>query len=278
MCPPGRPVVFALPVWIEIDVSREEFLMNPKDFYLSKPWLKHYATGVPTAIEIPDISVPELFSNVAQKYGNKTALIFYGKKITYRDLKDSVDRMATALADMGVRKGDTVALYLLNSPQYVISYFASLSLGAKVTPISPVYTSIEVKHQIEDSEANTAICQDILYDNLDKAGVHLERIILTSVGEYLPALRKLFGKGSQAKVNDGKAAPLADRTSEGRHADPSQSRRRTVPDTGILAYLRRGERSRYCLSPLLPHLRPGCSYVWGISFRVNPGFVYNPGS
>jgi long-chain acyl-CoA synthetase len=210
MCPPGRPVVFALPVWIEIDVSREEFLMNPKDFYLSKPWLKHYATGVPTAIEIPDISVPELFSNVAQKYGNKTALIFYGKKITYRDLKDSVDRMATALADMGVRKGDTVALYLLNSPQYVISYFASLSLGAKVTPISPVYTSIEVKHQIEDSEANTAICQDILYDNLDKAGVHLERIILTSVGEYLPALRKLFGKGSQAKVNDGKAAPLAD--------------------------------------------------------------------
>jgi long-chain acyl-CoA synthetase len=118
--------------------------------------------------------------------------------------------MATALADMGVKKGDTVALYLLNSPQYVISYFASLSLGAKVTPISPVYTSIEVKHQIEDSGANTAICQDILYDNLDKAGVHLERIILTSVGEYLPVLRKLFGKSSQANVNDGKAAPSAD--------------------------------------------------------------------
>jgi long-chain acyl-CoA synthetase len=180
--------------------------MNPKDFYLSKPWLKHYATGVPEEIEIPNISVPELFNAAAEKYGNKSALIFYGRKITYRELKDSVDRMAMALSDLGVKKGDTVALYLLNSPQYVIAYFASLRLGAKVTPISPVYTSIEVKHQIEDSEASTAVCQDILYDNLEKAGVPLERIILTGVGEYLPALRKLFGRGVETKVNDGKSA------------------------------------------------------------------------
>ena len=67
-----------------------------------------------------------------------------------------------------------MALYLLNSPQYVIAYFATLRLGAKVTPISPVYTSIEVKHQITDSEAKTVVCQDILFDNLDKAGVHPE--------------------------------------------------------------------------------------------------------
>ena len=122
--------------------------MNPKDAYLSKPWLKYYSEGVPAEIEILDISVPELFDQMAEKYGSKPALIFYGKKISYRELKELVDRLATALADLGVKKGDTVALYLLNSPQYVIAYFAALRLGAKVTPISPVYTSIEVKHQL----------------------------------------------------------------------------------------------------------------------------------
>lgn len=178
--------------------------MNPKENYLSKPWLKFYADGVPAEIEIPDLSVPELFNGVVEKYGSKAALIFYGKTITYRELKTLVDRLAAAFSDLGVRKGDTVALYLLNSPQYVISYFATLRLGAKVTPISPVYTSIEVKHQVEDSEAKTVVCQDILYDNLEKAGVRPERVVLTSIDEYLPALKKWFGKSAKAKAYGGK--------------------------------------------------------------------------
>jgi len=96
-----------------------------------------------------------------------------------------------------------VALYLLNCPQYVIAYFAALKLGAKVTPISPVYTSKEVKHQLEDSEAETVICQDILYDNVKKTGVSLERVVLTSISEYLPALKKWFGKSALAKAYGG---------------------------------------------------------------------------
>ncbi|MBI5602299.1 MAG: AMP-binding protein [Deltaproteobacteria bacterium] len=181
--------------------------MNPKESYLTKPWLKYYSEGVPAEVEIPEISVPELFDQVVEKFGNKPALIFYGKKIQYRELKELVDRLATALADLGVKKGDTVALYLLNSPQYVISYFATLKLGAKVTPISPVYTSIEVKHQVEDSEARTVVCQDILYDNLQKSGAKFDRVILTSINEYLPALKKLFGKGSQGKGPGGSPPP-----------------------------------------------------------------------
>ena len=186
--------------------------MNPKETYLSKPWLKYYAEGVPAEIDIPDLSVPDLFDRTADQYGDKPALIFYGRKINYRELKELVDRMATALADLGVGKGDTVALYLLNSPQYVIAYFAVLRLGAKVTPISPVYTSIEVKHQLEDSEARTAVCQDILFDNLDKTGVPLERVILTSIDEYLPALKKWLGKGARKAKSGGEKAALSAET------------------------------------------------------------------
>jgi long-chain acyl-CoA synthetase len=174
--------------------------MDHKEAYMTKPWLKYYPDDVPEEAEIPNVSVPELFDQVADKYGNKTALIFYGKKISYTKLQELTDRFATALADLGVIKGDTVALYLLNCPQYVIAYFAALKIGAKVTPISPVYTSQEVKHQLEDSDAKIVVCQDILYDNVEKTGITLKNVILTNIAEYLPALKKILGKSALGKV------------------------------------------------------------------------------
>ena len=173
--------------------------MNAKEIYASKPWLKYYPEGVPETVDIPNVSVPDLFNQVAEKYGKKTVLIFYGKEISYTKLKELVDRFATALTDLGVKKGDTVALYLLNCPQYVIAYFAALRIGAKVTPISPVYTSHEIKHQLQDSDATTMVCQDILYDNVEKTGVALKNVILTSILEYLPTLKKVLGKGMLGK-------------------------------------------------------------------------------
>ncbi len=186
--------------------------MDSKEAYLSKPWLKYYPEGVPEDVDVPNVSVPELFDGVAEKYGGKTALIFYGSKISYAKLKDLIDRFATALHRMGVKKGDTVSLYLLNCPQYVVAYFAALKLGAKVTPISPVYTSQEVRHQLEDSEANTIVCEDILYDNVAKAGVSLKNVILTNIGDYLPAIKRLFGRKALAKAYKGMEAPSAERT------------------------------------------------------------------
>jgi long-chain acyl-CoA synthetase len=174
--------------------------MDAKALYMDKPWLKYYPQGVPSEVDVPEISVPEIFDQVADKYASKTALIFYGNKISYKRLKELINRFAAALADLGVIKGDTVALYLLNCPQYVIAYFAALKVGAKVTPISPVYTSKEVKHQLEDSEAETIICQDILYDNVEKTGIALKNVILTNIAEYLPALKKLLGKSALGKV------------------------------------------------------------------------------
>jgi long-chain acyl-CoA synthetase len=183
--------------------------MEPKDVYMSKPWLKYYPEGVPNEVEVPETSVPDVFDKMADKYRSKVALIFYGKKIRYGELKELTDRFAAALHALGVAKGDTVALYLLNCPQYVIAYLGTLKVGAKVTPISPVYTSKEVKHQIEDSEANTIVCEDILYDNVEKAGVSLHNIILSNIGDYLPALKRMFGKSAMGKAYGEMQVPSA---------------------------------------------------------------------
>jgi len=185
---------------------------DPKQLYLSSPWLKHYPENVPHTVEIPETSIPDFFDQVADKFAGKAAVIFYGRKIKFGELKQLTDRFAAALADLGVGKGDTVALFLLNSPQYVIAYLGALKTGAKVTSVSPVYTSRELKHQLEDSGAKTLVCEDILYDNVEKSEVDLDNVILSDVSDYLPALKKLFGKTALKKAYGPKSVPAAQPT------------------------------------------------------------------
>jgi long-chain acyl-CoA synthetase len=168
--------------------------MSAIDTYLGKPWLAHYPKGVPPTVEVPLKSVAQAFDEATARAPERPAVVFYGRSITYRELREASDRLACALADLGVKKGDRVALYLLNSPQFVIAYFAALKCGATVTPISPVYTSHEVGYQLKDSGARAVICQDILHEKVAKCGVALELVVVTNVNEYLPALKRLFGK------------------------------------------------------------------------------------
>ena len=133
-----------------------------RNIYLEKPWLKFYPEGLAANVDIPNISVVEAFDDAVMKWKNKTAIVFYGKKLDYVEIGDKVDRFATALCELGVKKGDKVALYMLNCPQFLIAYFAALKAGAVLTTISPVYVTVEIKHQLEDSGAETLICQDIL--------------------------------------------------------------------------------------------------------------------
>jgi long-chain acyl-CoA synthetase len=168
--------------------------MSATDLYLSRPWLAHYQQGVPASVEVPLKSVPQAFDEATERSPGRTAVVFYGRRISYGELREATDRLACALARLGVKKGDRVALYLLNSPQFIIAYFAALKCGATVTPISPVYTSHEVRFQLEDSGARIAICQDILHEKVAKSGAALDLVVVTNVAEYLPPLKRLFGK------------------------------------------------------------------------------------
>ncbi len=177
--------------------------------YAARPWLAFYGADVPSGVEIPPKTLVQVFDEATERWASKNAIIFYGNAIRYRDLRLEVDRLATALADLGVKPGDRIALYLVNSPQFVIAYFAALKAGATLTPISPVYTSGEVRHQLVDSEARTVICQDILYENVAKSEVELDRVIITGIDEYLPPMVRMLGKSVMRKAFQGLAAPSA---------------------------------------------------------------------
>ncbi|HEY40952.1 MAG TPA: long-chain fatty acid--CoA ligase [Dehalococcoidia bacterium] len=181
--------------------------MATETIYEERPWLKFYREEVPPDVVVPEKSVVEIFNESTEQWKDKTALVFYGSKISYRQLREQVDRFATALCDLGIKKGDKVALLLLNSPQFIIAYFGALKAGATLTPISPVYVSPEIKHQIEDSGAKTLVCQDILYDHVDKANVELDNVILTDITEYLPRLKRILGKSMLRAVYQKMSAP-----------------------------------------------------------------------
>jgi long-chain acyl-CoA synthetase len=178
-----------------------------KALYEKRPWLKFYLKEVPPDVKIPEKSAVDTFNEATDKWKDRTALVFYGRKIRYRELRDHVDRFAAAMQDLGVKKGDRVALLLLNSPQFIIAYFGAMKAGAILTAISPVYVSPEIKHQIEDSGARIIICQDILYENVERAGVKLDKIVLTSIGEYLPGLKKFLGSSILRAVYQKMATP-----------------------------------------------------------------------
>jgi len=168
--------------------------MEWKHAYCQKPWLKFYPDGVPAQIEIPKKTIIEAFDEAVEKWSNKTALVFYGKKITYQKLKDDVDRFANALNHLGVKKGDRVALLLLNSPEFVIAFYGAVKTGAIVMPISPVYVSSEIRHQLMDSGAETIICHDMLCESVENTGLKLKNIILVNITESLPFLKKFVAR------------------------------------------------------------------------------------
>ena len=181
-----------------------------KAVYESRPWLKFYLKEVPPDIKILEKSAVDTFDEATEKWKDRTAVIFYGRKMSYRELRDHVDRFATALHDIGVKKGDRVALLLLNSPQFIIAYFGALKAGAILTAISPFYVSPEIKHQIEDSGASMIICQDNLYDNVERSGVKLDKVILVNITDYLPWLKRFMGSSVLRAVYQKMAAPPAD--------------------------------------------------------------------
>lgn len=181
--------------------------MVSESIYEQKPWLRHYPPAAPAEVEVPRVSLVEMFDRATDKYKDKTAIVFYGNRISFGNLRDKVDRFATALQDLGIKKGDVVALLLLNSAEFFIAFYGSLKAGAIVSPISPVYVSPEIKYQLEDSGAETIICQDILWENVERAGIGLKNVIMTNIADSLPAAKRLLGKSVLREVYQKMAVP-----------------------------------------------------------------------
>jgi long-chain acyl-CoA synthetase len=163
------------------------------DVYATRPWLRSYAPGVSEHVDVPEVALTQLLLDAARAFPRRKALVFLGRAMTYRALEDAVERFAGALQELGVRRGDRVALILPNCPQNVIAFFAVLRLGAVVVQHNPLYTAPELHHQLTDSGATVAIVYDGAYSRLAQAreGTNLSSVIVTSLADYLPSGKRL---------------------------------------------------------------------------------------
>src|SRR5665647_3121556 len=109
------------------------------------PWFNSWPAGVPKHIEYPKVPLQEILKKTAEVYPEKTAITYGEKEISYAQLETFSNQFANALVKLGVNKGDRVAVFLPNIPQFIIAYFGILKAGAVVTAISPLHREREVE-------------------------------------------------------------------------------------------------------------------------------------
>ena len=186
--------------------------MTTSNAYQDKPWLAHYDKGVPESVTYEETCLPDFLDRSAQKFPDTMALLFQGYKVTYRELKEMVDRFAACLADFGIQKGDSVAILLPNVIPCVVGYYAILKIGAIAVMNNPLYTDRELEHQFNDSGSKLLITLDLLGNRMIdlRPKTSIKQIIYTSIGDYLPfpknLLFPLVGKKKGLKA-DVKSAP-----------------------------------------------------------------------
>ena len=127
---------------------------------------KNWPPGLPHHIDVPPQSVAQNLIDTATRLPDKVAIKYYGALITYSELLDQVERIAGWLQSRGVKRGDRVLLYLQNSPQWIIGYYAILRADAAVIPVNPMNRHAELEYLARDTGARVAIAGSELVEHI----------------------------------------------------------------------------------------------------------------
>jgi len=155
-----------------------------------KPWLARYDEGVPHHIDYPEVPLFYLLEEAARKYPDSPCTIFKGAKVSYREMNDLTDRLAAGLASLGVKKGDRVGIFMPNTPQFVLAYFAILKLGAVVVATNPLYSAREIEHQTNDAGIEVMLVMSNFYNLIKEVQpkTRLKTLVVTNLKEFLPPI------------------------------------------------------------------------------------------
>ena len=134
--------------------------MNKKDQDNQKPWLINYDDHVPEKIEYPNITINELLITANEKYGVHPFLYYQSEEFTYQFIYRKINVLAKRLKNLGIKKGDRVAIILPNIPQFVIAYYAVLAAGGIVVAMNPRSTQAELAYLFSESGSTYAFCLD----------------------------------------------------------------------------------------------------------------------
>jgi long-chain acyl-CoA synthetase len=158
------------------------------------PWFKRYDKGVPRTIDYPAVPLYFFLEESARKYPDKPCTIFKGATISYKEMDLLTDKVAAALAALGVKKGDRVGVFMPNTPQFVMAYFGILKAGGVVVATNPLYTPPEIEHQVNDAGIEIMLVMSNFYEKMKVAQpkTKIKTLIVTNLKETLPPLLRML--------------------------------------------------------------------------------------
>ncbi|GAB4433394.1 MAG: long-chain fatty acid--CoA ligase [Chloroflexi bacterium OHK40] len=162
---------------------------------MEKPWLQHYDSGVPHTLGMVPGTLPSLLDEASAAFPDAPAVSFYGRTLTYHELREEARRCARGLLAAGLAPGERVLLLLPNVPQAVIGYYGALMAGAVVVLTNPLFDAEALAYELADSGATAILALSMFYELVEqaRAAAGVGRVIYTNLKEYLPpAQRTLF--------------------------------------------------------------------------------------
>ena len=150
---------------------------------------RHFAywpKRVPHSLTIPETTLSYNLEVSATRYPSKTAIVYYGREMSYRELASEVNRLAAYLTQIGVKRGDRVVLHMQNCPQFIVAYYAILRANAVVVPTNSMLVTNELRYYVQDSQAEVALVGQDLYPRLApllSEGL-LRRVVVAAYSEY----------------------------------------------------------------------------------------------
>lgn len=184
-----------------------------EDIYSEKPWLKNYDKNVLPNLKYEDNTFAEQFSQVVKKYPDKTALLYMGKSLTYRELDELSNQLAQYFIKIGLKPNDVVGLHMPNIPAHYISIIAVQKAGCVSTGLSPLLTPNEMEHQINDSRAKVIMTIDLLFVKIAEVAdkTKFTTVIVSEIADFLPGIKRVLGKLLK-KIPTGEVRPLPGKT------------------------------------------------------------------
>lgn len=168
-------------------------VLNEKDYLdqVHALWRKAWPKGAAREPQYlhGEVALTEYLRAWAKKQPEHPAVIFYGHALTYGDLDKQSDRFAVLLMSKGVKKGDRVAVFMPNCPQFHIVFFGILKLGAVHVPVSPLSRAFELSYELNDTDAEVIVAQDQLIETVNqvRGETKLREMIVTSFADVIPA-------------------------------------------------------------------------------------------
>jgi long-chain acyl-CoA synthetase len=155
-----------------------------------RPWLERYDEDVPKSIAYPEVPLFYFLEESAKKYPDKACTIFKGAKLSYKEMNEITDRLAAGLTSLGVKKGDRVGIFIPNTPQFLMAYYAILKIGGIVVATNPLYSPREIKHQANDSGIEVMIVMSNFYNRIKEVQpeTKIKTVIVTNIKETLPPI------------------------------------------------------------------------------------------